>query len=211
MNYTSNRIISVNALYYNYPLQSFCTPFSSRYTPTMIKRAEKPSAHIEVIPARPEQESILANLLELYAHDFSEFHDLEIGADGKFGYSCLPLYWSEPGRHPFLVWVEGKLAGLVLVKRGSEVSGNETVWDMAEFFILRGYRRRGIGTHIAHEVWRRFPGLWEVRVMQSNVSAHHFWARAISIFAGEAIHPVRVENDGKCWKLFSFESPCLAG
>jgi hypothetical protein len=38
----------------------------------MIKRAEKPSAYIEVIPARPEQEPILANLLELYAHDFSE-------------------------------------------------------------------------------------------------------------------------------------------
>ncbi len=176
----------------------------------MTKRAEKPSAHIEVIPAGPEQEPVLANLFELYAHDFSEFHDLEIGADGRFGYTPLPLYWSEPGRHPFLVRVEGKLAGLALVKRGSEVSGNGTVWDMAEFFVLRGYRRRGIGTHIAHEVWRRFPGLWEVRVMESNVSAHHFWARAISIFTSEAIHPVRVENGGKSWQLFSFESKRVA-
>lgn len=50
---------------------------------------------IAVIPARPEHESILANLLELYAHDFSEFHDLEVGADGRFGYSSLPLYWIE--------------------------------------------------------------------------------------------------------------------
>jgi predicted acetyltransferase len=173
----------------------------------MVEGAEQPSAHIEVTPAGPEQESILANLLELYAHDFSEFHDLEIGADGRFGYKHLPLYWCEPGRHPFLVWVEGKLAGFVLVKRGSEVSGNETVWDMAEFFVLRGYRRRGIGTHVAHEVWRRFPGKWEVRVMQSNISAQHFWARAISIFMGEAVQAVRVEHDGKCWKLFSFESP----
>jgi predicted acetyltransferase len=178
--------------------------------PAMIEPTEKPSAHIEVAPARPEQESIMANLLELYAHDFSEFHDLEIGADGRFGYKWLPLYWSEPGRHPFLVWVGGKLAGLAFVKRGSEVSGNETAWDMAEFFVLRGYRGRGIGTHIAHEVWRRFPGQWEVRVMQSNVSAHHFWARAISIFTGEAIQPIRVEHDGECWKLFSFESPGVA-
>jgi|SRR5271157_424005 len=176
----------------------------------MIERAEKPTVHIEVIRARPEQAPILANLLELYAHDFSEFHDLEIGADGRFGYRRLPLYWSEPGRHPFLVCVEGKLAGLVLVKRGSEVSGNEAIWDMAEFFVLRGYRRHGIGSHTAHEVWRRFPGLWEVRVMESNVSAHHFWARAISLFTGEAIHPARVEIDGKCWKLFSFESQRVA-
>jgi predicted acetyltransferase len=176
----------------------------------MVKRAEKPSAHIEVVPARPEQEPILANLLELYAHDFSEFHDLELEADGRFGYRCLPLYWSEPGRHPFLVWVEGKLAGLVLVKRGSEVSGNETVWDVVEFFVLRGYRRRGIGTQIAHEVWRRFPGRWEVRVMQSNVPARDFWAHAISVLTGEAVLPVCIEKDGKCWTLFSFESKRVA-
>jgi predicted acetyltransferase len=172
----------------------------------MTKQAQKPFAHIEVIPAAPEQAPILANLLELYAHDFSEFHDVVIGADGRFGYKSLPLYWNEPGRHPFLVWVDGKLAGLALVKKGSEVSGNETVWDMAEFFVLRGYRRRGIGTHMAHQVWRRFPGLWEVRVMQANLAALPFWAAAISTFTGEATHPVRAEKSGERWILFSFES-----
>ena len=166
--------------------------------------------NIEVIPAAREQESILANLLELYAHDFSEFHDLEIGADGRFGYSHLPLYWSEAGRYPFLVWVDGKLAGLVLVKKGSEVSGNKNVWDMAEFFVLHRYRRRGIGTYIAHEVWRQFPGAWELRVMESNVPAHQFWERAISAFTGVAIRPIRVEKDGQCWNLFSFESRAIA-
>ena len=175
----------------------------------MMERAEKP-AHIEVIPARQEQEPILANLLELYAYDFSEFHDLELGSDGRFGYGDLPLYWSEPGRHPFLVWVDDKLAGLILVKRGSEVSGDETVWDVAEFFVLRGYRRRGVGTQIAHEVLRQFPGLWEVRVMESNVSAREFWAHAISILTGEATQPSRVEKDGKWWTLFSFESKGVA-
>jgi hypothetical protein len=34
---------------------------------------------VEVIQAAPEQEPIMANLLELYAHDFSEFHDVAIG------------------------------------------------------------------------------------------------------------------------------------
>jgi predicted acetyltransferase len=170
----------------------------------MTGRTGEPSAHIEVLPAAPEQQTILANLLELYAHDFSEFHDVEIGEDGRFGYSSLPLYWSEPGRHPFLVWVDGKLAGFVLVKRGLGVSCNRTIWDMAEFFVLRGYRRRRIGTHIAHEVWRRLPGSWEVRVMESNVSAQHFWAQAIAMFTGETADPVRVEHGGRGWKVFSF-------
>jgi predicted acetyltransferase len=166
--------------------------------------------HLEIVPAVKEQESILANLLELYAHDFSEFHSLDIGDDGRFGYDPLPLYWSEPDRHPFLFRIEGKLAGLVLVKRGPAVSGNGAVWDMAEFFVLRGYRRRGMGTEAAHEVWKRFPGRWEVRVMQANVSAQHFWAGAISTFTGEVIHPVHFEKAGVWWTVFSFESKRVA-
>ena len=46
---------------------------------------------IEVVPAKAEEEPVLANLLELYAHDFSEFFDLTIGADGRFGYEPLSL------------------------------------------------------------------------------------------------------------------------
>jgi predicted acetyltransferase len=176
----------------------------------MTTLTEVPYWQIEVVPARKDEESIVANLLELYIHDFSEFKDLEIGADGRFGYSSLQHYWSEPGRHPFLVRVDDKLAGVVLVKRGSEISGDEAVWDVAEFFVLRGYRRRGIGTHIAHEVWRRFPGIWEVRVMQSNVPARDFWAHAISMLTGKDIKSTRVEKDGKYWSLFSFESTGVA-
>lgn len=42
----------------------------------MARDTEKPFAHIEVIPTTLEQETVLANLLELYAYDFSDFHDL---------------------------------------------------------------------------------------------------------------------------------------
>jgi predicted acetyltransferase len=77
---------------------------------------------------------------------------------------------------------------------------------MAEFFVLRGCRRRGIGTLATQEVWRRFPGFWEVRVMQSNPSATFFWKRAISDFIRETIQPVRIEKDGRSWQLYSFKS-----
>ena len=156
--------------------------------------------HLDILPVALEQAPILANLLELYVHDFSEFLDLEIGEDGRFGYPALSLYWSEPDRHPFFVKLDGKYAGLVLVKREG------AVWDMAEFFILRGCRRRGIGTQVAHEVWKRFPGLWEVHVMEANVSARRFWAGAVATFVGRDVAPVRVERNGKSWEVFSFQS-----
>jgi predicted acetyltransferase len=78
------------------------------------------------------------------------------------------------------------------------------VWNMAEFFVLRGHRGRGIGTEIAHRIWRQFPGPWEVRVMPANRSAHRFWQRAITRFKGKITHSRRVETTGKSWRLFSF-------
>jgi predicted acetyltransferase len=164
------------------------------------------NARIELIHATLDQQPILANLLELYAHDFSEFYDLTLGPDGRFGYLPFPLYWSDPDRHPFLFTVDGAFAGFVFVKREPQDIDNDQVWDVAEFFVMRGYRRRGIGTHVAHKVWRRFPGRWQVRVLHSNLAAQEFWRRAISSFVGRAVDPTLLEKDRERWNLFSFQS-----
>ncbi len=127
-------------------------------------------------------------------------------ADGKFGYTNLPLYWTEENRHAFLIHVDRKLAGLAMVKRGSDLSNHSGVWDLAEFFIVRGYRRRGIGTVAAHALWSRFPGSWEVRVMKANPSAYRFWQHAISVFADDRQSVVEIQNGGRAWHVLSFYS-----
>jgi len=162
--------------------------------------------NLEIIQASPEHEPILANLLQLYSHDFSEFHDIDLGPDGRFIYKDLPRYFRESNRHAFLVRTDGMWAGFALVRRGSQISGADDVWDMAEFFVVRGCRRRGAGTEIARRMWSRFPGKWEVRVMEANRPAHHFWERAIALFAGREIVPAAVEKDGEAWWVYSFEA-----
>jgi predicted acetyltransferase len=161
---------------------------------------------VEVVAAPPEQEPVLANLLELYAYDLSAFFYIELGPDGRFGYPALPLYWKQESRFPFLVRVEGRLAGLVLVSRGSRIGWDPEVWDMAEFFVLRRYRKQGIGAAVAREVWRRFPGTWEVRVLERNAPALAFWAAAIRNFTGSPAEPAAVEIQGKRWQVFRFEA-----
>jgi predicted acetyltransferase len=117
--------------------------------------AQKPlPPGIEVLLAEAAQEPVVANLLELYAHDFSEFIDLQLQPDGRFGYPGLSRYWREDGCVPLLVRVDGQLAGCVLIAKGSRISADPQVWDMAEFFIVRGHRRRGLGAAVAHEIWR---------------------------------------------------------
>jgi len=162
---------------------------------------------VTVEPATAEQAPILSQLLELYSHDFSELLELPIGEDGRFGYPYLPLYWREPTRFPFLVRADGALAGFVLIRQGSLVSGAPEVYDVSEFFVLRGYRRRGVGHEAAFATWRHFPGRWEVRVSQNNAAALAFWQRTINAFTGDLLTPTLVGSDGKYMHLFCFESP----
>jgi predicted acetyltransferase len=161
---------------------------------------------VEVIIATADQEPILANLLELYSHDFSEIADLQLDSNGRFGYKYLPLYWQESNRYPFLIKADGNLAGFVLVRKGSEVSGDENVWDVAEFFIVRGCRRHRIGTRTVHEIWSKFPGLWEVRVAPKNTAAQIFWSRTIASFMGIAVEASAKGIEDKSWNVFSFDT-----
>lgn len=64
---------------------------------------------IEIQPASLEDKTILRNLMELYAYDFSEFEQSDVDEHGLFGYERLDHYWTEPGRYPFLVRAHGRL------------------------------------------------------------------------------------------------------
>lgn len=169
-----------------------------------------PAPRVELMPALPEQEHVLANLFELYTHDFSEFIDIKLGADGRFGSEWLSSYLKEPGRHAFIIRADGHLAGFAFVSRGSEISGETDVWDMAEFFVVRGFRRLGVGTRAAREVWKRFPGRWDVRVIDTNRKAKEFWRSAISELLGQTVEPTPFSRDGRGWHVFSFESEQVA-
>jgi predicted acetyltransferase len=168
------------------------------------------STGLELIRAGAEHQSTLANLLELYIHDFSELMPVDLGEDGRFGYKNLSLYWSDDFRLPFLARLDGKLVGFALVTRTSEPFGDGQVWDMAEFFVLRRYRHRGIGTELAAEVWRRCPGPWHVRVMEKNISARSFWESSIAQFTGATAHSSKFVVDGLPWCLFCFDSHRLS-
>jgi predicted acetyltransferase len=116
---------------------------------------------VALVPASKSDESTIKNLLHLYVHDFSEFLGLKPSEEGWFSYPALPLYWSEAGRSAFLIRSGGSLVGFALVSQGSVVSGDPTVRDLAEFFVVRGVRRRGVGQAAAHCLFRSMPGKWE--------------------------------------------------
>ncbi len=131
---------------------------------------------LEIVPAQVDDKPVIRHLLELCLHDYSEFNGKDVNEHGLFDYPYVDHYWTEPGRYPFLVRVEETLAGFVLVRR---LDVDEPLWQMAEFFILRKYRRRGIGREVAHQVFDRFQGRWEITQEEGNLTGQRFWQQVI--------------------------------
>jgi len=98
------------------------------------------SDHVSLEPARAADASLLSNLLELYIHDMSVFFTrLELGADGRFGYAKLPVYFSEPERHfAYLIRHGERVVGFALAARGSPVSDDPEVHVSAIRKLLDG-------------------------------------------------------------------------
>jgi predicted acetyltransferase len=163
---------------------------------------------IEIREAARGERPIVERLLQLYTYDFSEFagssslHN-RVGPDGRFPYPWLDLYWTEEGREPFLLRVDGDLAGFVFLNRWS-ASGKPVDRSIAEFFVMRKYRREGIGTRMAHGVLRDRPGRWEIPVARYNAPALAFWQRVV-----HGLDPADLEEisgDGERWSgpIFRF-------
>jgi len=138
---------------------------------------------IEIALARPDERDVIANLFQLYAHDFSDFWvglpDGELKDDGRFeDYWALDLYWREADRIPLLFRIGGRPVGFALLN-GASHSGLPVDRNMAEFFIVRKHRRGGAGAKAARDIFSRYPGLWEAAVARKNLGALAFWRRAV--------------------------------
>lgn len=163
---------------------------------------------VALVVATEADSPLLANLLELYIHDLSAaFPGVELGPDGRFGYDKLPLYWTEPDqRFAFLIKSGGRVAGFVLATRGSPGVTDPNVLDVAEFFVLRGYRRSGVGRRAAVLLWTGLPGKWTVRVSETNPGALAFWREVVTAFTNGGATESTRPGAMNAWRVFSFEA-----
>jgi predicted acetyltransferase len=158
-------------------------------------------ASVTVVEAPAAQRPVLDHLLQLYMHDFSEFAPIggphgDVNEEGRFIYPGIESYWRESGRIPLLMRADDHLAGFALVNQWPAL-GLPLDHSVAEFFVMRKYRRARVGTRAALLIFRRFPGRWEVPVAWYNPPAQAFWRNV-----AEELTPVEVgeiAGDGKRW------------
>jgi predicted acetyltransferase len=145
--------------------------------------------------------------MELYQYDFSEFDGSDLSRMGLFEYPYLDHYWVEPERSPFLVRINGHLAGFVLVARYNYLTGLKDGWVIAEFFILRKYRHKGVGEYIARTIFDQFTGNWQVAQITENIAATAFWRKVIARYTLDNFQEYDLDNDHWRGPIQTFTSP----
>lgn len=162
---------------------------------------ENEQPEVQIVPVAYEDKTVLRRLGELYCYDFSEFTGDDLNAHGE--YDCLrylDYYWTQQNRDAFFIKVGGRLAGFVLVRHLNESSpdslGETTGHSIAEFFVMRKYRRQGIGQNVAWQVFDRFPGRWSVDEVATNLPAIQFWRKVIDAYTGGNYRELRHAGGG---------------
>jgi len=158
---------------------------------------------VSVDPAPLAEKDLIGNLVELYLYDFTEFMGWDIGEGGRFGYPYLDDYWREPTRFPFVIRVDDRIAGFAMVHE-MELDGHPAT-SMAEFFVMRKYRRQGIGEAAAVMLFERFPGRWHVTQLTDNIVAQRFWRKVIAADTGGAF--TETTTDRHVIQTFIVSSP----
>lgn len=149
---------------------------------------------VRLVPAEKQDKEVLRQLMELYLYDFSEFTGEDVDRHGRYSYDYLDPYWTEKERHPFLLMVDERLAGFVLV-RGKADSGERPLHYIAEFFVMRKYRRQKVGRAAAFLAFDRFPGRWRVSQIDGNLPAQQFWRKVIGEYTGGSYREGPNESD----------------
>lgn len=143
-----------------------------------------PVMKIELIPATQEETPVLRRLMQLYLYDIASLDHWDIGEDGSYGNPVrIEGFWVDGAYDRFLIRIDGILAGFVLTSHESG-DASEPIHVISEFFVLRRYRRAGVGRMAATRLFDGFDGTWKLSVMESNTSAREFWASVIGAYTG---------------------------
>ncbi len=130
----------------------------------------------------PDDIPTLKNLGHFYEYDMSKACGWRTPDHGLFE-SDMPYYESyakDSDRFGYLIHSNDELAGFALINKiGTNPSVN---FHVGEYFIVGKFQRSGLGERVAHHIWTKHPGTWEITVIPLNIPGLLFWERAVSTF-----------------------------
>ncbi|CEK11363.1 GNAT family N-acetyltransferase [Legionella hackeliae] len=170
-------------------------------------------SQLQILKATLDDYPTIQNMARFYVYDMSRYcgfmnDEWACPSDGLYESYDFKIYFEDAKRQAFLIKVGDELAGFALLnKEGTQL---HTDWNMGEFFILAKFQRAGIGSHVAQELWKTYPGVWEISVIPENTSALAFWRRVVSTFTAghytEALKTVDYDRHQSKRYILSFDT-----
>ena len=130
------------------------------------------------------------------------------GEHGPRQPELLARWFRDDRSHPLLILEAGRRVGFALVSRPLYPAPGQRPLDfrMAEFYVLRNERRRGIGQAAAKLIFSRFAGEWEVTEAMANRDAVHFWRQTVMTYT-RGRYDERVRDGEVRQRFMSTHSP----
>ncbi|HEY2049062.1 MAG TPA: GNAT family N-acetyltransferase [Caulobacteraceae bacterium] len=148
---------------------------------------------VELREAALAELPVMQRMGRYYVYDMSEYVGGQPGWEfpdsGDYECDDFRPYFDDPQAKPFFIRADGELAGFAIVDRRG--STPEVDFNMAQFFVIRKFKRRGVGADAAAECFNRFRGVWDVMVISENVGAHAFWEKTIDRFTDGQFQEIR--------------------
>ncbi|WP_213939418.1 GNAT family N-acetyltransferase [Pseudomonas sp. dw_612] len=162
-------------------------------------------SRIELHAAHRDELETIENLMQFYVYDFSEWLPLKLGEQGLFNIQPKPGYWQQPATRPFLIRVDGELAGFVTVDDDIHVADAE--FNIGYFFVSRRFRGQGVAKFVVSALLSRLPGQWQIFHIDANQPARLFWAHVIPALTQGEFTTHQLAVSGYPCTLYRFERP----
>ena len=141
-------------------------------------------------PADSHQKQLIFNLLQPYLQELSRFPDQTPDykdENGFYRYPYLEHYWQEDGRFPYLLYCETEIAGFALVRRDG------VHWEMSEFYVKPGFRRRGLAMKCVAGIFEIHNGEWKILYNRRNQPGRELWNKLAAKWSKSKV--MRIDED----------------
>ena len=159
--------------------------------------------HPEIHRATPQDRLPLYRMLELYQYELSDIWDQDLDAHGEYGYG-LDRFWNDVHSKAYIIKVAGNYAGFALVDDRVKIPGGR-FW-MDQFFVMKKYRRAGIGRLAALAMFREHLGAWQIGQMPDNLAAQRFWRGVIAEYTAGDFSETQITSGWWLGVVQSFNS-----
>ena len=154
---------------------------------------------ISILPILIEEKEILRNLIEKYNYDSSDIDNDDVNDYGLYGYKYLDHYWTEENRYAYFIKVNNKLAGFVMIDNHLYYNEIKSNYCISEFFVLKKYRRMGVGKYVIKHIVNKYKGKWQIGYYPKNNTGKIFWNNVVKEITNEKYEIIN-NNKTFCYK-----------